>query len=131
MFDQCRSKMHCTGQHWTQIHKLKLYFRFCIQGSHHQHILGQTNLLLLFRKLLMHMGKPSQLSRCSVYLWLCTDDGILNIRCTNLFHYVSHYSKTICFYFKPKSHGLVMNRVRFCSSLEHVVWLVIFHTLLI
>ena len=55
--DFCRSRMHCRGHHLTLTPKLEQFFRFCKQRNHHLLIFGQTNSLLLSKKLLIHMGR--------------------------------------------------------------------------
>lgn len=55
--DFCRSSMHWIGQHLTLIPKLEQSSRFCKQRSYHLPIFEQTSLLLLSKKLLMHMGE--------------------------------------------------------------------------
>lgn len=54
--DFCRSRMHCRGHHLTLTPKLEQFSRFCKQRNYHLPIFGQTNSLLLSKKLLMHMG---------------------------------------------------------------------------
>lgn len=52
-----RFKMYCSKQALTATPKLGAYSRFCRPRNHHPLISLQTNLLLLFRKLLMHTGE--------------------------------------------------------------------------
>lgn len=75
--DCCRSRRHCSGQLLTQTHKLERSSRFCIQKKHHQHISAQTNLHLLFKKLLMHMGEfhPNIVLFCASFYWLLEKIG--------------------------------------------------------
>lgn len=54
--DFCRSRRHCRGHHLTLTPKLEQFSRFCKQRNYHLPIFGQTNSLLLSKKLLMHMG---------------------------------------------------------------------------
>uniref|UniRef100_A0A7C9DYJ1 Uncharacterized protein n=1 Tax=Opuntia streptacantha TaxID=393608 RepID=A0A7C9DYJ1_OPUST len=93
---QKRSRMHCTGPQWIQIQKLKPFCRFYTQGSHHQPTSAQTNLLLLFRRSLMHMGLLStkkQIRLCTQlllshsYLQSCLAIGAMVYAC-----YLQHYS---------------------------------------
>ena len=53
----CRFRRHCNGLHLTPTLKLEPFSRSWRQQIHHRPTSAQINLLQLFRKLLMHMGK--------------------------------------------------------------------------